>query len=207
MKQQIDFQSSSPRTLIQLPAKWITYIIIATFVVLTLISLGMALNQVRDNQVVKRIHAENIKVTNVFQISARNYPLLASEVPLAKQLADLENELQTKKSHHATLTRATLQYGFSNYLRTLAKVVPPGLWLNEIKIDQETRNTSMSGYMQKPDSVSQLLQVLQQAGSFKGTNFNLFYLKNIPEKSYAKFMIANTTVCNDSIVQDALTCK
>ena len=207
MKQQIDFQSSSLKALIQLPAKWITYLIIATFVILMFISLGMALNQVRDNHVVKRIHAENIKVTSVFQNLAKNYPLLASEVPLAKQLADLENELQTKKSYHATLTRATLQYGFSNYLRTLAKLVPPGLWLDEIKIDQEAKNTSMSGYMQKPDSVSRLLQVLQQAGPFKGTNFNLFYLKSIPEKSYAKFRIANTTACGDSVVQDALTCK
>ena len=194
MKQQINFLKSLPQTPLQLPAKWITLATIATLVLLTWISFNMALNTVDNYLFVKQIHEENIQVTATFQQAAKAYPLLAGDMPLVDKVGALEKELQTKKNQYDTLSHTALRHGFSSYLQTLAKIVPQGLWLSDIIVNQETKTASMKGYMINPVAVSQLLQALQHSPSFAGITFHLFYVKQIPEKSYSEFELANVTL-------------
>ena len=56
-----------------------------------------------------------------------------------------------------------MHQGFSTYLQTLAKLVPEGLWVDEIFINQENNSASIKGYETKPDAVSLLMQSLQNA--------------------------------------------
>ncbi|MDP3704842.1 MAG: PilN domain-containing protein [Legionellaceae bacterium] len=193
MKQQIDFLKYLPSGPLQLPAKWITLASITSFALIVVISFSMALSQIDDYFVVKRIHADNTQLTILFQEAAKRYPLLASDTPLSIQVGALEKDLQDKKNEYATLTQSALHYGFSNYLDTLSKVVPDGLWLSDISINQKTKRASLSGYMTQPVDFSILLKSMQDSTTFAGTTFNVFTVKAISEKSYTAFNITNTT--------------
>ena len=194
MKQQINFLKSVPKAPLQFPAKWITLATVAALGVLTLVSFSMALNTVDNYLLVKQIHAENIRVTTTFQQAAKAYPLLAGDIPLVDQIGTLVKELQEKKDNYATLTHTALRTGFSNYLLTLAKIVPEGLWLSEIVLNQETKNGSLSGYMVNPVAVSQLLEALQHSPPFASITFHLFYVKQVPGQSYSEFQLANVSL-------------
>lgn len=194
MKQHIDFFKSQPKTPIQLPAKWITLTTIASLVLCMLISLDMALNVLRDNKLIKHILAENIRVTHDFQKAANAYPLLAGNKSLVEQLGELEKKLHDKKDVFARITHKALRFGFSNYLQTLANIVPEGLWLSDIALNQETKTATISGYTINPVAVSTLLQALQDSTVFTGLTFHLFYLKQVPEKSYGEFRLATNTL-------------
>lgn len=189
MTQHINFLKSFPKAPLRLPAKWITLATVASVALLTLISLTKEIYQISHYQTIKQIHTDNTLATIQFQNIAKTYPLLASDIPLAIQITTLENELEKKKHDYATLTRASLRHGFSNYLTTLAQVVPEGLWLNKIFINQETKQMSLGGYMIKPVDVSRLLQALQDSPAFASTTFNLFYVKEMPGKPYTAFIL------------------
>ncbi len=193
MKQQIDFLRSLPSGPLQLPAKWITLASIVSLALIVVISLSMAISQIGDYFVVTRIHSDNTQVTRLFQDAAKRYPLLAGDMPLAVQIGVLEKELQDKKNEYATITQSALHYGFSNYLNTLAKVVPDGLWLSDIAINQKAKRASLSGYVIQPVDFSVLLKSMQDSVTFAGTTFNVFTVNAIPEKSYTAFHITNTT--------------
>lgn len=96
-----------------------------------------------------------------------------------------------KKKNFDILTGSSLRYGFSNYLETLAQVVPDGLWLSTIMINQEYKLVTIKGYMVKPANMSSLLQALQETPTFAKTIFNVFYIKNVTGKSYTEFSLTN----------------
>lgn len=199
MKQHIDFLTSQPKTPTQLPAKWITFAVIGTLALCTLISFSMAISTIQNNRVVKQELAESINATTQLQHAAKTYPLLANEKSLDYQVSALKKELQNKQAEYETLTRTTLRFGFSNYLQTLATLVPEGLWLTDIILNQETNNATLNGYMINPDAVSRLLQGLQYAAMFAKFKFHLFYIKQVKNRSYIEFKLANTTLTESQI--------
>lgn len=192
MKQDIDFLKSLPPKPVQLPAKWITLAAVASLALITLISFDMTISQIDDYFNVKKIHADNLQVTMLFQKTAKIYPLLAGDTPLPIQVGALEKALEDKKNEYAVITQSALHYGFSNYLDALSKIVPDGLWLNAISINQVKKVASLSGYMIKPVDVSILLQALQDSPTFAGTTFNVFTVKGVQGKAYTSFNITNT---------------
>jgi len=192
MKQEIDFLKSIPKEPLPLPAAWITLAVVATAGLFMLISLGMGLTQIKDAWNLRQIQHAHMDTVAVFQKTAKTYPLLASETPLIEQVASLQEALNKKKIYYADLSRSVLRYGFSNHLGALAQIVPKGLWLNEIKIDQVTKNISLSGYMLQPVDVSLFLEALQHATPFSEATFDVFYIKAVPEQSVIEFSITNT---------------
>lgn len=194
MKQKINFLKTLPPQPLQLQAKWITRITLAVIAALTLISFIMAIYQVRASFTMNKIRTENKDAITKFQHTAKLYPLLSSETPLIEQIATAEKKLQEKKNHYAVLTKTALRHGFSNYLRTLATIIPEGLWLREIAIDQETHSASLGGYMLKPISVAMFMQELQKTPAFAEMKFNLFYVKQNPQEAYIAFKIANSAL-------------
>lgn len=194
MKQEINFLKSRPKAPNQLPAKLITFAVIGTLALCTLISLNMAVSTIEANKVVIQERAESINATLILQKAARTYPLLASEQSLDQQIKTLKQELQNKQTEYETLTRTTLRHGFSNYLQTLAQLVPEGLWLTDIKLNQETNDATLGGYMLTPVAVSQLLHGLQLTEMFAKFKFHLFYVKQVKDRSYAEFKVASTTL-------------
>lgn len=193
MQQRLDFLKSTAQSPRQLPARWITFIVLACISLLTLISFYMATYQIRAYFAVKQVHVKSQAVMHTFQAIAKEHPLLASNIPLLTQIENLKKQLEATKNEFAAITHSKLRYGFSNYLGTLAKIAPKGLWLNKISINQETKAASLSGYMIEPVNVSLLLQALQASPTFAETTFNVFYIKDIPEKSYVEFNITNST--------------
>lgn len=194
MNQKIDFLKSTPTPSSQLPAKWITISIMVLLTLLMLISLRMSLKQVADNEEVNRIHAQNLQVTARFQNEATKHPLLAGDTSLTLQIGMLEKELIEKKNEYAKISQAHLRYGFSNYLLSLAKVAPQGVWLTQIIIDQDKKRASLSGYVMESVDVSLLLQALQNSPAFAETFFNVFYLQDMPDKPYSSFNITNKSL-------------
>jgi len=192
MKQDIDFLKSLSKEPLQLPAQWITFAVIATLGLLTLISLSMGVTQIKDAWTLRQVHHENMDASAVFQKTAKLHPLLASETPMIEQVARLKDRLRKKQIYYEDMSRRALRYGFSNYLEALAHVVPDGLWLNEMMIDQTTKNISLSGYALQPVQVSLFLEALQGSTPFSETTFGLFYMKAIPDKAYIDFKITNT---------------
>lgn len=194
MKQQIDFLKSVAKKPVEFPAKWITVAVIGSLVLCMLISLYMAVSTIQNNETVKQELAQNIKATTLVQQAVKTYPLLASEQSLNEQIATLKKELKTKKSEFETLTRTTLRYGFSNYLRALASLVPEGLWLTDISLNQETNKATLAGYMIIPVSLPMLLKGLQHDKTFEKFKFHLFYVKQVKNQAYTEFKLANTAV-------------
>ncbi|MDA9271820.1 PilN domain-containing protein [bacterium] len=194
MKQQIDFFKSEPKKPIELPAKWITLAVIGSLVLCMLISLYMAVSTIKNNEVVKRELANSISATTLFQHAVKTYPLLAGEQSLDDQITALKQDLQTKKNDYEILTHTALRYGFSNYLQALATLVPEGLWLTDINLNQATNNATLGGYMMNPVSLPKLLQGLQYTQTFEKFKFHLFYFKQVKDKAYAQFKLANTTL-------------
>ena len=191
MRQDLDFLKSVPKAPLQLPAKWITFAFVNMLALLTLISLGMLITQIQDHRTLKHIQSENLKTIETFHKIAKAHPLLASNTPLTKQIKILKEELDNQKSYYTALTRVALRYGFSHYMDALAMVVPKGLWLNEININQTKKTATLGGYMLQPVEVSSFLAALQNIGAFSGTTFNLFYVKAVPETSVIEFKITN----------------
>lgn len=192
MKQEINFLKALPKEPIQLPAQWITLIVIATLALLTVISLGMGMTQIKDAWALRQVHHAHTEALTVFQKTAKLHPLLASETPVVEQIALLKTRLKNKQIYYEDISRSALRYGFSNYLGALADVIPEGVWLNEMMIDQTTKNTSLSGYALQPVKMSLFLEALQKAEPFAGTTFGLFSMKAIPKKAYIEFKITNT---------------
>lgn len=194
MKQDIDFLKNQPKRSVEFPAKWITLAAIGSLVLCMLISLYMAISTIQNNELVKQELAKSISSTTLLQQMAKAYPLLAGEQSLDDQITALKQELQTKKTDYETLTHTALRSGFSNYLQLLAKLVPEGLWLTDIKLNQDTNNATLGGYMMNPGTLPKLLQGLQHTEIFSKFKFHLFYIKQVKDQEYTEFKLANTTL-------------
>ncbi len=191
MRQDVDFLKVKATEPFELPAQWITMAAVALLALFTLISLGLLMVEVTEHWSLKRAQKQTSKTIVAFQKIARTHPLLASNTPLVKQIETLKTALAEQKSYYVTLTRVALRYGFSNYLETLAAVVPEGLWLDEVTINQSAKTASLHGYMLKPVDVSTFLEALQKIGAFSGTTFKFFSVKAVPDTAVIEFKITN----------------
>lgn len=97
MRQQINFLKSIPKPELQLPAQWIILSLISALFLVTFISIGLIIGQIRSYVLLKEAHEANNQVASAFQQTAREHPLLASDMPLAMQIAVYEKELDEKK--------------------------------------------------------------------------------------------------------------
>jgi hypothetical protein len=194
MKQNIDFFPSLSTESVKLPSKWITISVAASMVLIMLLSLTTLLNQIRYYFELKQVHADNIQATALFYKIAKSYPLLATDTPLGVHLGLLEEALKEQEKQYADLTRSKLRYGFSNYMKTLAQIVPEGVWLKTISIHQEKKTALLIGDMVKPVDVSILLDALQTAPTFSDTVFNVFYIKGVPGKTNIEFKVTNASL-------------
>lgn len=191
MKQHINFLKDFPKPEQQLPAQWIILGLISTLVLVTLVSIYLVVSQLNNYVLLKQAHQENNRMSSTFQEIAKSHPLLASDIPLAVQIATVEKELNEKQKNLEMITGSTLRYGFSNYLDVLSKIVPEGLWLKKIIIDQETKSILINGDMMRAVDMSLFLQALQSAGAFSKTIFSLFYIKDVKDKPYIEFNLMN----------------
>ena len=194
MKQHINFLKSTPEEKLRFPAKWIILSIISSLVLVMIISLYLIAHHASIYIQLRQAHNKHDQSSTLFQETARRYPLLASEIPLVLQIATLEKVLKEKKNSFEAITGSSLRYGFSNYLEILANVVPEGLWIKKIVIDQEKKTATINGFMVKPVDVSVLLQALQRSPIFDRTLFNVFYIKDIPDKTYTEFHLTNEAI-------------
>ena len=194
MKQEIDFFKSLPSRSTQLPAQWITRATLGLIILLTCISFFMAIYQIHQYYLIRKLHEQNIDITFKFNDLTKRYPLLTDSPPIRTNIALLEKQLHDKTHYYKTLARVTLRHGFYDYLSTLARVVPEGLWLQDILINLNTKGITLGGYMMRPVDMSLLLQLLQNTPVFSDVKFDLFYVKNVREKPYTEFKITNTSL-------------
>ncbi len=191
MNQQINFLKAYPKSAAQFPAKWAMLAGAALLGLLILISFFMGVHQIQSSLTAKHAGEEYSQVNAVLQQTKKEHPLLGTNLPVAEQVHALETELNLKKNYYLSLTRPNLRVGFSNYLYVLTKIVPEGVWLKEITIDQGINGTWLDGYMLNAAAVTRFLQALQDSTTFVGTSYHLTSVKKLPGKPYDEFKISN----------------
>lgn len=191
MKQDINFLSALPKEPNYLPAKWIlaglTFLVILFFAM----SVTRSIQIHQQEKQLKESAQQKMEAAQAFQLIAKNYPMLATDKPFVDQVTDFAQQLEEKKAHFKEITHATIRQPFSSYMKTLSDVVPEGLWLTAFTINQDSESISLRGFSLQPLYVSVLLQKLQTSSIFKDIYFDLFYVKNIKDKNYIKFEVAN----------------
>jgi Tfp pilus assembly protein PilN len=191
MIQQINFLKSFPKQSQQLPALWIGAILGSLLALLFLVSMGLSAYKIVEKKQLTRAQQQTLQAAIDYQRLAAAYPLLAEDKPLVDRVGEFEKDLRNKESQFQEITHATLRKPFSRYMQALSLMVPEGLWLSNININQDTDSVSLQGFSVKPLFVSVLLQELQKATAFSNVVFDLFYVKAIKNKSYIQFEIAN----------------
>lgn len=191
MKQDINFLSSLPKETNYLPAKWILSGLAFLVILFFAMSVTRSIQIHQQEKQLQESAQKKMEAAQAFQLIAKNYPMLATDKPFVNQVTEFAQQLEVKKAHFKEITRATIRQPFSNYMKTLSDVVPEGLWLTAFTVDQDTESISLRGFSQRPLNVSVLLQKLQNSSIFKDIYFDLFYVKNIQDKNYIKFEVAN----------------
>lgn len=191
MKQEIEFIKSLPKTSIQLPSQWMLMITIATFVCFISISIIMLIYQMHQYIALRSLLSKHtVALTESKKLSAQ-YPLLAISSSLINNLPIIEATLKEKQNYYISLSRTALRRGFSEYLLALADLVPNGLWLQKMIINQEEENFLLTGYMTDPVKISLLIQSMQNSQIFTKINFDLLDIKAVPKKTYTEFTVSN----------------
>ncbi|KTC64614.1 Fimbrial assembly protein (PilN) (plasmid) [Legionella adelaidensis] len=191
MIQDINFLNFLPQKKDFLNANHILISSLALIILLIIASISLGINQGLTHSELEKAQKRRAQAEIAFQQVTKTYPLLTIDKPLVNQVSELESMLQKKQEQFGHLTHATLRKPFSHYLQTLTRVVPNGLWLTNIRIDQDTQNVSITGVSLQPLFVSVLMQSLQSAASFADIQFDLFYVKKLKHTSYIEFEIAN----------------
>lgn len=180
-----------------LSAVWIGLAALGLLLILIAVSSAQAIYNYTINQQLDDARAIRVGAQKNYQALANSYPLLTIDKPLVDQVTDYETQLRQKRETFDALTHATIRRPFSTYMQTLSEIVPNGLWLTGININQDLKNISLSGFSIAPVSVSVFLQALQTQPAFKGIIFDLFYVKKVKDKDYVQFEIANETLMSD----------
>jgi len=198
IKQHVDFLKSFPKTTNLLPAFLVIGVIVATALLLLIISLVMVMNQRSADNLLKNVKSEQEQASLAFQKMAEAYPLFASDTPFVTKVADFEKLVKEKLAQVDELTHATYRKPFSEYLFTLSQVTPTGLWLYNIHVDQNDSNISLSGYALEPLLVSNFVQKIQTSPPFTGNSFELIAVKKTPD-GLNQFEVANEKLINKDL--------
>lgn len=191
MKQEIEFIKSFPKTTVQLPSQWIFIATITAFVLFISISIIMLMYQMNQYMALRGLISRHAVVFAESKKLSAQYPLLANSSSLINNLPIMEATLNEKQAYYASLSRTALRRGFSEYLLALASLVPDGLWLQKIIINQEAENFLLAGYMIEPVKISLLIQSMQKAPVFTNISFDLLNIKEVPKKIYTEFTVSN----------------
>lgn len=191
MKQDINFLKLLPKISNPLSANKIGLISICLLVFLMVISGGIGLYGHSENKKLDQSTQDLNKAQAAYDKIIALFPMFASDKPLVQQITELKRSIQDKEDHLEAISHQTLRQPFSPYLQKLSQAIPTDLWLNNIYIDQDSGNISISGFGLQSIDVSNFLRELRQEAPFKGTEFDLFYVKKVPGKNYVQFEISN----------------
>lgn len=191
MKQNINFLKS-----LQLKKSWFSFermvfILGGILAIFFLISLYLGVSQWRASRSLKLSEYQLDTVQKQYQSLVEKYPLLAGDKPLIEQLTAFEEKLREQRQAFQNLTHATFRQGFSTFMLTLSKDMPPSMWLTHIDIDQDNGDIRLKGATLSAERISDLIAALGRSKAFSQVVFNLFYVKKIPNKAYLSFAIAN----------------
>lgn len=199
MSQQINFLKTLQQEPIRLTSRIIALSVVSTLSFLVFVSLYIAMQQLHYSFKIKQAEQKNNEVSVDLQKTQQQYPLLVNKNFLIQQVVDLETNLQVKKKECDAITHASEHLGFSNYLLSLTQLIPAGVWLDEISIDQGTGKASLHGYAMKSEDSPILLQNLQSSLAFSRFQFESFTLKAIPNLLYSQFKISNNKPDNVTV--------
>jgi Tfp pilus assembly protein PilN len=188
--QQINFLKTLAKTSRQISASLIVWIVLTAFAILLLISFIVGVFEFQVDQLLEVSKKTLITSQNEYEKISKAYPLLATDIPLADQVHKLERAYKAKKDELDSLEYLIIRRGFSEYMLDLAEITPNTLWLNEIHINHQSDNITLSGYSTHPDAVSDFMSRLLSTSAYKNVIFNLFFVKSIKNHPYVKFSIA-----------------
>lgn len=190
MQQSVNFLKTLPKSTSRLSPFIMGLVILGTLVVLALISMIAGLNHYQAYKSLDEAHKNLIIAQQAYDKIAKDYPLLASDIPFVNRVKDLEDKFQAKKAELDSLQHLINRRGFSEYLRDLAQKTPNTLWLNQIQINHDSGSVTLNGYSTRPDAVPEFMSSLLDTDAFKQEAFNLFFVKTIKNHPYLKFSIA-----------------
>lgn len=188
--QQVNFLKALPKKINRISAVLIGWIVLAIFAVLVLISLIVGVGEYQAGYLLKDSKKRLIAVQKDYEKISKAYPLLTAETPLIEQVKDLEQTYKASKDEFESLEELMVRRGFSEYMLGLAEAAPTTLWLNEIHINHNLDNISLSGYSIRSDTVSELMGNLLTTPPYSNVIFTLFFIKTIKNHPYVKFSIA-----------------
>ncbi len=193
MDENANFLNALPRTPLFLPATWIMLAVGLWLVFFIVVSVGFQMDLVHHKRQLATMHTESQRELTLFQKKAKEFPQLALEMPLIRQLQESKQQVLEKKKIYDQFTHAMLRHRFSDDMRSLTHDLPKGLWITHIKINQNNNHISFMGYALKPVLVSLFLQKLLGSNNFKNIDFDLFTVKKETEEGvdYVTFEITN----------------
>lgn len=213
MRKQLNFLNSIPKEPIQLPARLIGLSLLGLTIILFLIFISLVIQRIYYVFELKQTNANYLEIVKEFQKTAYANPLLSGNIPLEKQVGDLEQTLQLKKATYEMISHSSLRRGFSVYLDAFAKMTLGSIWLSGIDINQVDGRVKIQGFLLKPADISLLITGLQLSGLFPRMTFDMVSIipleetkitedstaenqakKNKTYKPYLSFTISNKPI-------------
>ena len=188
--QNINFLRNLPQANSQLTVAMMNWILGGSCVVLLAISIFFSVQYFEVKSTFSENTANLSAIENEYNAIIKEYPLLAIDVPVSKQVEDLETKFNIQKEKVESIKQLTVRKGFSKYMFALAEASPNTLWLNQVMVNLDIKSFTVNGYAVNPDSVSTLMTQLQRTNAYKGITFNLFFVKALKNSSYVQFSIA-----------------
>ncbi|KTD82580.1 PilN domain-containing protein [Legionella waltersii] len=203
--QSINFVNSLPKATSRLSAFWLGFILFCILVTLLIISFIIEGVYINAYRVEKGAETELQQAQADFANLQKTYPLLADDTPLVNKVVELDKNYQEKVHELEVLQHMIVRLGFSNYLESLARVIPSSLWLNEIVIHHDQNKVTLNGFTIDPDSITSLMRNLSKEEPFKKIEFTLFFVQALKNHSYAKFSISNSELGQKEIEEQQIS--
>ncbi len=111
----------------------------------------------------------------VLTASNNDLKLHAGRTPdpdLQRVVAQLGKRTENEERLAQVLVSLNLGEGFTSYLEDLSRVQVPGLWLNQIELDEGGQEIALRGFSRTADRVPQFLQDLSGGAEFRGRVFD-----------------------------------
>lgn len=131
---------------------------------------------------------ENIRITqeelhaaeDAFKQAQQQYKIIEKDLRIESQIEILKKQKSENKKLLAYLDNRELadqHSSFSKILEALTTISEPGLWLNEIRLDQAGSSLGLSGYSNEANQVPSYIKKLGEKPAFLGMQFRVFDMK------------------------------
>ncbi len=197
MSQSVDFLRVLPKKTSKLSALIIGLVTAGIVSLLILSSIFTAIKQISAHYQLQTAQEKVITAQKQYDALAKAYPLLASDSPLVNQVKELSEKAQIKRDEVKNLETLLLRRGFSEYMYGLAQAAPSTLWVNQLTIQHHPVAATISGYTLSSEMVSDLMSRLMKTEAYAEIVFNLFLIKTIKNRPYARFSISTTALGPD----------